>query len=1084
MMTTRKTEARVDARREVRQIAVVVSACFFCSGTTGLVYELLWTRMLGLVFGHTVFAITTVLAAFMAGLGLGSYLVGSLADRHDHPLRLYGLLEAGIGVYALLTPLLFSWAERLYVLLRQSLGLSYFTFSLCQFLLVFTILLVPTTLMGATLPVMSKFFTRDIRSLGTQVGKLYALNTFGAVLGTYAAGFHLLPTLGVRTTLLMAAVANVGIGVLALVFARHLQQLRSHPTASPEQALDPAPPPDIDRRAGGWPERTAVWLCVVGLGLSGAASMIYEVTWTRALSLTIGSSTYAFSTMLVAFLIGLALGSFVFSRIPGRWQGDPFLFGCLQLGIGLSALGVMPLFDRLPELFLWAFRLSQSSGFVKLLQFGISALTMLLPTLCMGATFPCVVQIASGELGRVGRDVGRIYFINTGGAIAGTLLAGFLLIPVWGLQPSLRVAVSVNLCLALGVCLLTQQGRWRRRLAILAPLTALGLLAVSPSWNVNAMASGVAIYGQSYFGWFGKADFRTTVASTDQLLFYKDGISATVTVHRRGANTILKVNGKTDASSVADMHTQLMLAHLPLMLHPDPRRILVIGLGSGVTAGAVTVHPVQEVDVIEIEPAVVAGSRFFAKENREVLRNPRARVTVADGRNFLLAAERPYDLIISEPSNPWMRGIGNLFSVEFYELAARRLTQGGIVCQWIHGYGLFPDDLKMVVKTFRSVFPHTTVWNTMHGDLLLVGSRAPLVLDYGRLQSRYDSIPELREDLARLGFRSPLAILADFMLSEEDAARYAQYAWINSDDLPLLEFSAPDSLYVETAELNRRMIKGYRQREFPPLREAPAEVLRSSEFYRNLGLAYWRKEFSEEALVQFDRALRLSPQDPTSLLYRSRIHLRSGAVLKAEVDLKTALLADPRFVEAQEALGMLYRGQGMEGPAEAHLQRAVSLQPRNSLLLGQLADLYNQQGRFTEAAAQYRAAVALSPQEAGLWGGLGLSYQGLGLPEEAVTAFRQAISRSPENSLYYYHLGRTLLGLKQAAEAQEALQASILRDPLRVQPLLELGKLYAMSGQKAEALQAFQRVLRLEPQNVPATRAVDDLLASLERPGS
>ena len=1076
----RKTDAPVNARREVGQIAAVVSACFFFSGAAGLVYEVLWTRMLGLVFGHTVFAITTVLAAFMAGLGLGSYLVGSLADRHGHPLRFYGVLEAGIGVYALLTPLLFSQVEVFYVFLRRSLGLSYFAFSLCQFLLVFVVLLIPTTLMGATLPVMSKFFVRDIRALGTQVGRLYALNTFGAVLGTFAAGFHLIPALGVRTTLLMAAVANIGIGALALVFDRHLQQLRTQP-AAPEPDL---PTPDVGQAAGSWQDRAAVWLSVVGLGLSGAASMIYEVTWTRALSLTIGSSTYAFSTMLVAFLVGLALGSFLFSRISGRLRGDPFLFGCLQLGIGLGALGVMPLFDRMPELFLWAFRLSQSPGFVKALQFSISALAMLAPTLFMGATFPCVVQIASRELQRVGRDVGKIYFINTGGAIAGTLLAGFLLIPVWGLQSSLRVAVSVNLCLALGLYLLVEKGRWRRRLAIVAPLAALVLLAVSPTWDATAMASGVAIYGRNYFGWFGKADFRETVASTDHLLFYKDGISATVTVHRRGDNIFLKVNGKTDAGNSRDMHTQLMLAHLPLLLHPEPRKVLVIGLGSGVTAGAVTVHPVQEVDVIEIEPAVVEGSRFFAKENREVLRNPRAHLAVADGRNFLLVSQKSYDLIISEPSNPWMRGIGNLFSLEFYELAARRLAQGGIVCQWIHGYGLFPDDLKMVVKTFRSVFPHTTVWNTTLGDFLLVGSQAPLALDYVRLQSRYTSIPDLREDLTKLGFRSPLAFLADFMLGEEDAARYARYAWLNTDDLPLLEFSAPDSLYADTADLNRHMIKGYRQREFPPLLGAPEGALRSPGFYRDLGVALWRKELPEEALAQFDRALRLDPQDPIALLHRGRLRLRSGAVLKAEADLKAALQADPRFAEAHEALGVLYRGQGMEGPAETHLQRAVALQPKNSLLLAQLADLYNQHGRFKDAAAQYRAAVEVSPQEARLWNGLGLSYQGMGLPEEAVGAFREAISRDPENSLYHFHLGKIYLTLKRLDEAKTAIQASALRDPLRVQPLLELGKLYAMSGQKDEALRTFQRVLRLEPRNIPATRAIDDLLASSEQSGS
>jgi len=1067
--------AELENQREARQIIAAVFLCFFFSGATGLIYEVLWTRLLGLVFGHTVFAITTVLAAFMGGLGLGSYLFGRIADRHAHPLRLYGLLELGIGVYALLTPVLLSKAEAVYIPLYRSLELSFFAFSLAQFLLIFLILLVPTTLMGATLPVLSRFFVHEIAALGGQVGRLYSFNTFGAVLGTYAAGFHLIPTLGIKTTLLLAAVANLGIGALAVVFDRHLRQLGIQPTAPSLQDASAG----LHAAEEGW--GITVWLAVIGLGISGAASMMYEVAWTRALALIIGSSTYAFSTMLVTFLAGLALGSYLFSRVAGRVRINPFLFGGLQLGIGLTALAVTPFFDRLPEVFLWAFQVSQSPGFMKGLQFTISALAMFVPTLFMGATFPCVAQIASREIERVGRDVGRIYFVNTGGAIAGTVLAGFLLIPTWGLQATLKLAVSLNLCLALALFIAsTEVIRWRRGAAALAPVLALVVLFASPSWDARAITSGVHIYGRGYFGVLGKADFRQTVAAGDRLLFYKDGISATVSVHSRNDVVYLRVNGKTDASNANDMHTQVMSGHLPLFYRPEAKRALVIGMGSGVTAGAVALHPLERTDLIEIEPAVVEAGVFFAKENREVLKNPRVRLTVADARNFLLASEGQYDVIISEPSNPWMRGIGNLFSQEFYELVSRRLAPRGIVCQWIHIYGLFPEDLKMVIKTFRSVFPQTVIWNTVRGDLLLIGGKEPLALDYTALQSKYDSIPELREDMGRLGLHSALAVLADFSLNEEETAQISQHALLNTDDLPLLEFSAPNSLFLDTVDLNRRMLKAFMRAEFPTIAGIPEGLLRSAEFRRNLGQAFWAKEMPEDALHQFDEALRLHPRHAGSLLQRGQIHLRSNAVLKAEADLKAALRLDPRLVEAHDALAQLYSAQKMWDVAEEHLRQGVALRPKDAQHLARLADLYRERQRFGEAIPQYRATIALAPQNPRFWAGLGMAYLGAGRPGEALEALRQALSRDPENGFLHYQIGLTQVAARRFNDAAVAFQAAGLRDPVKPDPHIELGKVYVLQGEKAKALKSYRHAMQLDPSNVTTFRAVEELAASLD----
>jgi spermidine synthase len=285
----------------------------------------------------------------------------------------------------------------------------------------------------------------------------------------------------------------------------------------------------------------------------------------------------------------------------------------------------------------------------------------------------------------------------------------------------------------------------------------------------------------------------------------------------------------------------------------------------------------------------------------------RVKLAIADGRNFLLASGKLYDVIISEPSNPWMKGIGNLFSLEFYKLAARRLGPNGIMCQWIQRYNLSPEDLKMVVKTFRSVFPHTTIWDTLLGDLLLIGSQQPIVLEYERLEWIYNSLSDFRGEMAGLGFRSPLALLADFVLGEEDAARYSRHARLNTDNLPLLEFSAPQSLYVETVDLNRRIMREFKEQECPPINGLPAGTFHSPKFRRYLGLAFVAKGMSDEALLQFDEALRLDPLDVDSLLERGRLRLRLGSVLKAEADFNAALQLDPGRVEAQEALAQLYR---------------------------------------------------------------------------------------------------------------------------------------------------------------------------------
>lgn len=1072
--------ARVSARATPEQVGgrilVAVHFCFFLSGATGLLYQVLWVRMLGLVFGHTVFAITTVLAAFMGGLGLGSYVLGRFVDRQKHVLGLYGILEAAIGLYVLATPLLFSGAELLYIKLNRGLQLSFYTFSVAQFVLIFLILLVPTTLMGGTLPVLTRFFVREVHSLGRRVGFLYALNTFGAVLGAYLTGFHLIHTVGVAATLQMGATLNVGIGVLVLVFEKHLARLglpspvdgppsqqggRESPTRSPE------------------PARFAILLIVVGFGLSGAASMIYEVAWTRALALVIGSSTYAFSTMLVAFLTGLALGSSLFARAARRFAVTPLSFALLQLGIGLGALLLMPLFEKMPEFFLAAFRFSSSPGFIRTVQFLLSFVAMLLPTLFMGGTFPCVAQIAARGAHRVGYDVGAVYSVNTAGAIGGTIAAGFLLIPLLGLHTTIKIAAALNLGLATVLSLVSGRG-WVKNTSAALSLAALLPLYLFREWDARVMSSGVSIYAQRFLSTLERMSFRETV-SPWEILFYKDGISSSVSIHKSGRNVTLRVNGKADASNGRDMHTQLMSGHIPLLLHPEPKNVLVIGLGSGVTVGAVAQHPVAEIDAIEIEPAVAEASRFFVEENRDVLKDPRVRLAIADGRNFILSTDKVYDVIISEPSNPWIGGIGNLFSLEFYQIVAGRLAPNGIICQWIQGYNLFPQDLRMVVKTLRTVFPHSTIWNTSPGDYLLIGSRVPLSLDSARLQDRYEALPTLREDMDRLGLRSSLSLLADFVLGEEDTAQYGDPARLNTDDLPLLEFSAPNSLYADTVALNASVMEGFKTAEFPPGRGLDASTLGSARFRYDLGVAFVEKGKPERAREEFDKALRVNPRHVPALLERGKIFLALRLPLKALEDFTAAAAISPTEAEAHAQLAMVYRGQGMPGQAERFLRKAVELQPRNARYHTLLADFYRVEGKFRQALPYHLAALKSHPEDVALLEGAAFSYREVGRHDEAVATLKRALTLDERNAHLHFRLGEVYARMKQYDGAVREFGEAVRLNPLLAAAYTEMGRLHLLRREPGKAIDAWEKALRLEPSNGALRRQLEALYA-LEGP--
>lgn len=811
----------------------LVFLCFLLSGGSGLLFEVLWTRELQLLFGSTTLAMSTVLSVFMGGLALGSLLGGKVAPKVKRPLVAYALVEACVGLYALLLPFFLARYPGLNALLWRTVGDHFVLLSFLRFLATALVLIVPTTLMGATLPLLSQYVAQKhagIIGTSVQIGTLFAMNTTGAVVGTFLSGFVLLPRFGVVTTNLIGAGTNLSLAALILLgsaifsarsasvteandlTARAESETEAEEEASAQAATLPSP---LRHRQ----------LAVLSYAISGATAMVYQVLWTRALAIIIGSSVYSFTLILLAFLIGLAAGAALLTKLlprisrPLLWLGS--LHALTLVAVGYSYL----MFDRLPGIFLAILR-SGNLGIDELLstQFGLSALAILPATLAMGGVMPLTMRIYTGSASGAGHDVGIAYALNTLGAIVGSFAAGFLVLPGLGLQRGLLGGALITAGLAAMLLLFseakkptgavdleaaapsverakTASGAPFRlasvSLAALVALLAVGFALFAPRWNLTHFAAGL---------------FRVSVARSvvrlhnrilPDLLYYKDGIATTVSVERWGKTIALKNNGKVDASNSDDMGTQIMVGLMPLLWHKTaldkPPRVAVVGYGSGVTIGAVTQFPIAHADVIELEPAVVeAGDRYFAEVSHLPSQDPRVRVIIGDGRNFMTQAQGPddrYDVIVSEPSNPWITGVSNLFTIDYWKLAKSRLADDGVFCQWAQLYELSPVNIKTLLRSFASVFPNTYVFTSEYGssDMILVATQQPMSLDLNRLRRNFQ-VPKLKAELSRAGIDRPEEILADLLLTPDELWAFSVGGHINTDDNAKIEFAAPRDL--------------------------------------------------------------------------------------------------------------------------------------------------------------------------------------------------------------------------------------------------------------------------------------------------
>ncbi|HZU05170.1 MAG TPA: fused MFS/spermidine synthase [Chloroflexota bacterium] len=748
---------------------------FFCSGISGLIYQVLWLRILSLVFGVTVFAVSTVLASFMAGLAVGSFGAGKLADRLRNPLAVYGLVEVLIGLTALVTPEAILGLQGLYRGLYELLGGAPLLVGAVRVALAFLILLVPTSLMGATLPIVVKSSLLRSQGLGENVSLLYAVNTFGAIVGAASAGFFLVGSLGIRATTNLAAAINLMVGITALLAARLLvASAVSKPGAAvPAEAADPPASASLRRAAA--PERAAerppaavLRLVFWAFGLSGCISLAYEVVWSRVLAMFFDSSIYAFTVMLSTVLFGIAAGSYAIKPLMERRWNWVAVFGVLELIVALSGVLSIITLGEMYQLIGWLQGLPVASLVlstpVRFMAF-VSFVAIFPPMFLLGMTFPVAARIYAADAADAGQRIGAIYSANVFGAIFGSIVAGFLLVPNLGSQRTLVLLASGNFLIGLTLLWAARRLAPPLRLAgTLAPLALFLLLArLAPSMYPN-------IFSGRFPG--------------EEVLWYEESLENTVSVVRAADGIrYLYTNSRGQTNTEpGTVRYHRLIGHAGMLLHPNPRDVLVIGLGGGATPGAASQWENARVDIVELSDGVVHAARWFRDENYGVLDQPNVHLRIDDGRNYLLLTDRRYDVVTADIIRPNDAGAANLYSAEYYRLVLNVLKDDGLMVQWLAPFSDY--QYRLLMRTFLSVFPYVTLW--ANGDLL-VGSKSPIKIDRAVLEAKFQQ-PRAAAALADIGITDAQQVLDLYNASKPELLRVAGEGPIITDNFPYIEY--------------------------------------------------------------------------------------------------------------------------------------------------------------------------------------------------------------------------------------------------------------------------------------------------------
>jgi spermidine synthase len=912
-------------------------------------------------------------------------------DNIKEPLKLikfYGILELVIGAYGLVLPLLLVLFKPLYAFVYNHIFSYFFAYTLLTFIGCLLLLIIPVICMGATLPLLSRFFITTISRVGTHVGRLYGINTIGAAIGSLVCGFWLIDALGVWGSLSFAIGLNFIIGMVCILTERVISRKQNIPDEVSAKGL-------ISReKSSPVSEKTSPeikWALLI-FAVSGFSAMAYEVIWTKLLGLIVGPTTYSFTIVLVTFITCLALGSLFFGRLGDRVKNIFFLLLATQLGAALFALFFSQVmgesqiyFAKLISTFKDHFALLSLFKFLSLFLF------MFLPTFCLGATFPLVGKIYTNSLSHTGRSIGSAYAINSIGSVLGAFCAGFVLIPFLGKEHGLSLVVALQLLVAVvaGIVVFRKSKEALLKWIPFSLAAVLGLIMVFnyPHWDRKMLSIGkyhrFANADIDAIGWFESLVSGTALYSDragGEIVYFGDGIGGFTTVLKSDRDLLgneaysLYNSGKPDASSKLDMDTQTLSAHLPLLFHKNPENVLVIGLASGITAGEILHYPVKQLDIAEINNQVVDASDFFIPWNSNVLKDPRTQLIIQDGRAHLALTKRRYDVISSEPSNPWMAGLAALFTREFFEHAKSKLNRDGIFVQFIHTYQMDWETFALVGRTFADVFPNSYIVRTnplrLGPDFLMVGINGNGGLDEETARKNL-VYAQRSENISMHNHR-----ILYYLVVSEDLQGFFGQGRLNTDARPYLEFSAPKLLHYSDATITEKIIRKRRiGQKIAGIVKKDATNVDAQLDYSEYALKFIRPgqvvfnpvDSSMATTAQRQRFMGLIKDYCTNEIVNDFSFAAGDDELKricvsaqlAEVKRKfeTATEKVPYYFH----LGVLYAANEMPAEAYNYFSESMNSDPQNVDASFNMGVLLAQQGRKAEAIKHYLKILETHP---------------------------------------------------------------------------------------------------------------------------
>lgn len=1025
-------------------VRIIVLFLYFLSGLTGLIYEIVWMRIFGLIFGNTTLAISTVLSAYMLGLAWGGLQFGKYTKRIQNHFRIYALLELGVGISAFAILIFIPVIDILYKLIFPYLQNRLFIFYLLKFLLSFILMLPATFLMGGTLPIVSYLVVKRKELLGSGIGILYGLNTFGAVCGSFLAGFFFIRLLGVNETVYLAVSLNIFIFIVAFRYSQNMKIDQTNILMQGKKVSHT--------------KNSMENLVLMVMAGSGFAAMAYEVLWSRILTFVLTNSIYAFSVMLTTFLLGIAIGSYFGGRIVDRIKNPINFLGWTEVNIALTALLTAFLLANFAKIHRLVFIIDPETSWTYWngIRFLESLMVMFLPTFLMGVSFPIASKILIPNLFRMGSGLGKLYFYNTLGGLLGAFLTGFVFIKFFGSSISLITMVAVNLTIGLYLIFYRQRD-YSHIMNILYASTYIILLLI-------------------VFKFTPKAMFARTYSISEEnfpIIDYREGIEGTVTVHQGNLsmqrNKRINVDGLNVAGTSFILRTlQLMQGYLPQFVHPEARQVLQIGFGTGQTSAAVLNNPVKNFKLVEISKDVLDLSALhFWELNEAVMEDPRFHFTISDGKNYIKNSTDNFDIIMNDANYAVATTSASLFTKDHFENCKARLKPGGILSTWMTT-DLDPGDFQIVLKTFQSVFPYTLLWmapNCINKQVVLMGSTRPMKLDFKTIQIKLAN-PDIKNDLQTININSIYDLLNCLVLDSEGIKDIGRQAHTNSDNHPILEFSTkavrsrdrcafqnlakilnrPSNLKALITNLpeepeQRRVIEQNIQRYYSAARELLMGML---EFYQG------QTERAFQTLLDGSRKI---PESSLAAEY-----FKNMDMINARLDFEVQ--QNPQNLEAQLKWIRSKISQSEYKYALTSLNALVFRYPDNTLLYYELARCYLALTQVDSAEFFFKKSLDINPQNTGSWYFLGVITQQKKQYQKAIGYFDNALRIDPRMYEVQNELGKIFMAIGAYDRARYVFEKSLNIMEFQPDVFLDLAKCYIQLKRYEQAIVYSKKALR------------------------